>query len=151
MINKTGTIVGIKSGAWSLWHAGHTWCIQECKKYCTYLIILANDDNYILNKKGICPINLEDRLYIISNIKGVDEVGYFSEQTEHNWIKDFKEKRFHKEFKNAKLIVFHSDELKDWPKENLPGYGLSDEIIFIDKINRSESVTKIFSEIRKQK
>ena len=141
--------IGIKSGAWSLWHAGHTWCIQKCREYCDYLIILANDDDYVLNKKGICPISLEDRLYIIKHVNGVNEVGYFSELTEHSWIENFKNNRLYKEFgKSANLIVFHSDELKNINKEKLPGYGIADEIVFIDKINRPQSVTKIFNQIR---
>jgi len=145
-------LVGIKSGVFLSLHAGHIWCIQEAKKKCSHLIILNNDDEYILKKKKVCPIKLKDRLYILSHIKGVDEVGYYSGPSEHSWIKNFKENRLHQEFgQNAKLIVFHSDELKDLKKEEIPGYGFADEIEFIDKINRPESVSKIFKEIRESK
>lgn len=138
--------IGIKSGCWTLLHAGHIWCIQECIKQCDYLIVLTNSDEYISRKKGgVAPVCLEDRLYLLKHIKGVNEVNWFSEDTEDQWIRKYKEK-FLRDYPKIELIVFHSDELKD--QSWVPGMDYADEIIFIDKINRKESVTKMYNQIQ---
>lgn len=130
-------------------HAGHVWCIQECARQCDYLIVLTNTDDYIALKKGSVPIELEDRLYILSNIKGVNEVDVFPEGTENAWINRFHRDRLEQEWgAMAELVVFHSDELKGdvW----VPGQKCADEIVFIDKVNRQESVSKIYDKIQRR-
>lgn len=142
------TTVGIKSGCFTLLHAGHVWCINECAKHCQHLIVLTNDDDYIKRKKGNVPVSLKDRLYILDNLNKVSETSFFSEDNEDTWIKDFKERRLYQEFGiDASLIVFHSDELQGslW----VPGQEYADQIIFIPKVARTESVTKIYEDIKK--
>lgn len=139
--------VGIKSGVFGLFHAGHIFCFQECRKKCDYLIVLTNNDEYVLRKKGNVPINLNDRLYILKHIKGIDEADWFSGDTEDSWIENFKKNRLCQEFgANAELIVFHSDELEG--NLSVPGERFADKIFFIPKKSRKESVTKIYNEIR---
>lgn len=139
--------VGIKSGAFTLFHRGHIWCLQECRRYCDFLIVLTNSDEYIKNKKDSVPIPLEDRKYILEHIKGVYKVDSFDGSNEHEWIEHYKANQFHREFGNsAKLIVFHSDELKgnSW----VPGQDIADQIVYISKVGKPESVSKIFKDIK---
>lgn len=137
--------IGVKSGCWTLLHKGHIWCLKECKKYCDYLIVLTNDDNYIMKKKGSVPITLHDRIYIIKELRCVDEVHSFKQNTETIWVADFKKNRLYQEFgKDAKLIVFHSSELIN--RVRVPGCDEADEIVFIRKAG--QSVTKMYNEIR---
>lgn len=142
-------IVGIKSGCFTLYHAGHAWMLNECKRYCDYLIALTNSNYYIFDKKGVVPLSLTERMYILSQHKAVDEVGYFNGPTEDDWIKNFKENTLYQKFgKDAKLTIFHSEELSD--SMNTPGEGYADDIIFIPKSTSpwSNSVSKIFEKIR---
>jgi cytidyltransferase-like protein len=142
------TNVGIKSGCFTLIHAGHIWCIQECLKHCNHLILLTNSDEYLEAKKGAVPISLKDRLYILSNIKGVAEVSYFCEDTEDKWIRTFKMHQLYQEFGvDAQLTVFHSDELEG--REWVPGQDVADRIIYIPKLTRNESVSKIYHVIKR--
>jgi cytidyltransferase-like protein len=137
--------VGIKSGAFTVLHAGHVWCIQECRKKVDWLVVLTNDDKYIMHKKGNVPIGLEDRKYILKHIKGVDEVDHFEGLNEHFWIKNFADNRLKQEFgSEAKLIVFHTIEIED--KTWVPGQSIADEIIFIPRI--PPSVSQIYNEIK---
>lgn len=142
-----GKRVGIKSGAFTLLHAGHIRCFEQCKKQVDYLIVLTNSDKYIKEKKGNVPIPLMDRLYILENISFIDEVDWFSEYTEDEWIKRFYNSDLHFRFgQNAELIIFHSDEIKN--QEIVPGKQYADKIIFIPKANKPESVSQIYKEIQ---
>ena len=106
--------IGVKSGCFTLFHMGHIWAIQECAKQVDHLVILTNEDKYIERKKGCVPIDLESRMYMLKNIKGVDEVSTFEGFNEHWWISEFRARRLKSEFgKSAELIVFHSDELRN--------------------------------------
>lgn len=139
--------IGIKSGVFRILLVHHLVMLQECAKHCDYLVLLTNNDEYIKEKKGIVPIRLQDRLEILQGIKYVDEVGSFDGPSEEDWIKNFKENRLYKEFgKDAKLIVFHSSELKG--QEHVPGQGIVDEVIFIDHI-KSESTSQVIERIKK--
>ena len=142
--------VGIKCGVFSLIHAGHIQCIQDCRKYCDYLILLTNEDKYVMNKKGCVPIELDDRKYILEHIKGVDEVHSYEGFNEHFWVATFKSFRLHEEFgADAKLVMLHTAELKNeiW----VPGRNIADEIVFIERTERRASVSEIFEKIRKSK
>lgn len=139
--------VGICAGCYSLLHNGHVWYLQQAALMCDYLIALTNEDKYIENKKGCVPIPLKERMYILSNIKGVDEVGTFQGFNEHFWLSEFRVRRLRQEFgENAELIVFHTDELKNatW----LPGQQIADKIIFIPKNEIIASVSDIFETIK---
>lgn len=142
-----GKIVGIKSGCYTLLHNGHVWAIQECAKQVDYLIILTNDNQYIERKKGCLPLTLEQRTYILENIKGVDEVGTFEGLNEHFWISEFRARRLKQEFgEDATLIVFHSSELQN--EHWVPGKDIADKVIFIPKDLIRASVSDIFDIIR---
>ena len=66
--------IGYASGVYDLLHVGHLNLLERCKKYCDYLIVGVNNDNYVRQIKKVSPIISEvDRLKIISALKVVDE------------------------------------------------------------------------------
>lgn len=66
--------IGFTSVVGDLFHAGHIRMIEECKKYCDYLIVgLICDPTDRPNKNK--PVeSVYERYYRISRCKGVDEV-----------------------------------------------------------------------------
>lgn len=137
--------VGIKSGSYCLWHPGHVFALNECKKRCDYLIALINDDEYVMRKKHCVPIDAAGREAIVANHRAVDETHIFSGANEHKWIMDFK---VNPHIDYGELVVFHSDELgsNTW----VPGHTIADKIIFIPKLHSpiQISTSQIFDAIR---
>lgn len=136
-------IVGLKCICGSIIHAGHVVCLRDCKMQCNYLICLTQPDNVIEELKGAKPpIPLEERIIILDSIRYVDEVAVYYEKTEDKWLKEF-QYSFDKRFPGAKLILFHSEELKG--QKDLPGINNTDEIIFIPRryLSTSEIIDKI--------
>jgi glycerol-3-phosphate cytidylyltransferase len=75
------TIV-ITFGTYDLFHIGHLNIIKRCKTHCDILIVGISTDNLNFNKKQKYPVyNQYDRLNILNNIKGVDQV-FFEESLE---------------------------------------------------------------------
>lgn len=137
--------VGIKSGTFSILHQGHIWSLEQAKKRCDHLVVLLNDDDYLLEKKGIITIDLAGRMSIISSIRFVDEVDYFSGPNEDEWIKRFSEEKLKQDYgEDATLTIFHSIETKG--KSFIPGSKYADEIVFLPRIKGS--TTEIFEKIR---
>jgi len=135
--------VGIIAGCFTILHPGHIFSFQEAKKECDYLIALTNTDEYLLRKKGCVPIPLADRITLLSSIKFIDEVGFYSGDTEEKWVENFKENRLYKEFNiAARLTLFHDPEVFG----NAPARTLADKIIYFPKT--THSVSEIFKKIR---
>ncbi len=68
-------VIVITFGTFDLLHIGHINMLEKCRKYGDKLIVGVSSDklNYIKKKRN--PIfNEQDRMKIIKNIKGVDEV-----------------------------------------------------------------------------
>jgi len=141
-----GCRIGIKSGVFGIVHCGHIWAIRQAKRYCDYLIILTNTDEYVKNKKGCVPLKVEQRMAILSALPEVDEVHCFDGPSEEPWIERFAIDTMWDKFgQDAKLIIFHSSELSK--QENLPGADFADSIVFIDRNGIDCSVSKIFETI----
>lgn len=139
--------IGIKSGCFTLLTPGHVWSLKRCKKFCDYLIVLTNTDDYIKEKKGCVPLTIGQRATLINALPEVDEVHWFEGPSEEPWIKKFHDEIFHHKFgSKAKLIVFHSTEL--YLNQNPPGFGIADEIRYIDRNGIDCSVSEIFSKIQ---
>jgi len=139
-------VIGIKTGTFVILHSGHIECFRQCKSMCDKLIVLINNDDYILRKKGCIPMPAVDRKIILESIKYIDEVHIFDEPTEDRWIAEFKKSDWAQE-NCDKLIVFHSSEYAN--RENVPGINNADEIIYIYK--GSKSTSNIFEIIRNAK
>jgi cytidyltransferase-like protein len=138
--------VGFKSGAFALFHAGHSWMLDYCKERCDYLIVLMNDDEYIMRKKGIVIMPWQQRMRILEGHRAVDEVYEYSGDNEHQWLEEFKYGRAYGT--DTWLRLFHSAELigRSW----VPGQGIVDEIVYVPKQSSpvKVSVSEIFAKIR---
>lgn len=62
------------SGAFDPIHVGHIAYIREAAKLGDRLVVILNNDNFLLRKKGFVFRPSEDRKEILESIKGVDEV-----------------------------------------------------------------------------
>ncbi len=66
--------VGYTQGVYDMFHVGHLNLLNHAKEQCEYLIVGVNSDTLVQEYKNKKPvINEKDRLYIVENIKAVDE------------------------------------------------------------------------------
>lgn len=81
------------NGCFDLIHRGHVTYLNEAKSLGDLLVIGLNSDNSVkkLEKGSNRPFNNEnDRAFVLDNIKAVDYVIIFSEDTPYNLIKNIK-------------------------------------------------------------
>lgn len=137
--------VGIKCLCTSILNGGHIVCLKDCKNLCDYLIVLTQPDDVIRKLKQYNPpVPLEERLLILESIRYVDQVSVYYHKTEDNWVKDFKQHKLYPRFgQDAKLIMFHSEELRN--NKKIPCAKVADEIVFIPR--RYSSTTDIVNQI----
>ena len=64
----------IISGGFDPIHIGHLRMIQEAAKLGTKLIVIANSDHFLMNKKGYVFMPIEERLEILQGFEGVNKV-----------------------------------------------------------------------------
>ncbi len=80
---KQGKKVVFTNGVFDILHAGHVDYLAKAKKYGDVLILALNSDASVKrikgNKKPIVPQN--ERAFILSNLKSVDYVTVFEEDT----------------------------------------------------------------------
>lgn len=62
------------SGYFTVLHKGHVMLFEEAKKLGDKLIVIVNNNNQQINKKGKLIHDAEDIKYIIENLRMVDEV-----------------------------------------------------------------------------
>ena len=142
-------IVGVKSGCFSLFHAGHVAALQLARAQCDYLIALTNGDAAIERKHGCVPVCLDDRMAILRALRCVDEVGFFNEPTEEEWVRDYALNRFVAEHgRRARLVMFHSPEVRGDP----PCKGVVDEIRYLPLLpdGGKVSVSNMIKEIKEK-
>ena len=73
MINKKLKIVAV-SGGFDPIHIGHILLFQKAKKFGDKLVVILNNDNWLIKKKGRVFMTERERKKIIEAIKGVDKV-----------------------------------------------------------------------------
>jgi len=80
------------NGCFDIVHVGHVQMLIEAKKQGDYLIVGLNSDASVKRLKGNSrPINRElDRKFLLENLKPVDEVVIFEEDTPLELIKKIK-------------------------------------------------------------
>ena len=80
------------NGCFDILHAGRVQMLNEAKKQGSYLIVGLNSDTSVKRLKGESrPVNKEnDRKFLLENLKAVDEVIIFEEDTPLNLIKKIK-------------------------------------------------------------
>lgn len=81
--------VGFTNGCFDILHPGHISLLKQAKEKCKHLIVGLNSDSSIKRLKGNSrPVNKqEDRKKVLENVKWVDEVLIFDEDTPLNLIK----------------------------------------------------------------
>jgi len=80
------------NGCFDIIHRGHITYLNEAKKLGDFLIIGLNSDSSVRKLKGESrPVNnQEDRSYVLENLKPVDGVIIFDEDTPYNLIKELR-------------------------------------------------------------
>lgn len=71
---KTNKIIGFTSVVGDLFHAGHVAMIQECRKYCDYLIVGVMAGVHDRVGKNVPLQSLFERFYQVEMCNGVDRV-----------------------------------------------------------------------------
>ena len=69
----TGKVIAV-SGGFDPLHIGHIRLITEAKKLGDRLVVILNNDNWLIAKKGFVFMPQEDRKEILESLRGVDEV-----------------------------------------------------------------------------
>ena len=69
----TENIVAV-SGGFDPIHVGHVRMLQEAARLGTKLVVIVNDDSFLMRKKGYVFMPLDERMEIIRAIKGVNAV-----------------------------------------------------------------------------
>lgn len=74
MPKKRKKIIVVVSGGFDPIHIGHIRLFREAKALGDKLIVIVNNDNWLKKKKEKCFMPQNERIEIIKNIKGVDDV-----------------------------------------------------------------------------
>lgn len=108
-LKKQNKIVVFTNGCFDILHAGHVDYLNKAKSLGDILIVALNSDSSMKkikgNKRPIVPQN--ERAFIISNLKAVDYVTIFEEETPYEVIK--------------KLIPDVLVKGADWSKDKIVG------------------------------
>ena len=66
---------GVIAGNFDVIHPGYIHLFNECKEFCTELIILLHEDPSIERTEKLKPIlNLDERMIILSSLKQIDQI-----------------------------------------------------------------------------
>lgn len=135
---EEGKKVVFTNGCFDILHKGHVSYLNNAKSLGDFLIIGLNSDESVKRLKGTKrPIqNQEDRKFILENLKSVDSVEVFNEETPLNLIKQIK----------PNILVKGGD----WPVEKIVGSdfvnnlgGETKTLNFEDGLSTSNIVNKI--------
>ncbi|MBN8570443.1 MAG: D-glycero-beta-D-manno-heptose 1-phosphate adenylyltransferase [Ignavibacteria bacterium] len=87
-LKKEGKKIVFTNGVFDIIHRGHVSYLNEAKALGDYLIVGLNADASVKRLKGDSrPVNKEeDRKFVMENLKAVDEVIIFTEDTPFNLI-----------------------------------------------------------------
>jgi D-glycero-beta-D-manno-heptose 1-phosphate adenylyltransferase len=136
--NKSLKLV-FTNGCFDIIHKGHISYLNDAKKLGDFLVIGLNSDSSVKILKGKSrPINNEnDRAYVLENLKPVDAVIIFNEDTPYNLIKDIK----------PDFLVKGGD----WKEENIVGSDIVKEyggkVVSLSFLN-NYSTTAILEKIK---
>ena len=138
-LKNQGLKVVFTNGCFDILHKGHVFYLNESKKLSDFLIIGLNSDLSVKKIKGEKrPINNEtDRAYLLDNLKPVDAVIIFGEDTPYNLIKNIE----------PDILVKGGD----WKEENIAGADIVKKYggkVCIIKYVQNYSTTAILEEIK---
>jgi D-beta-D-heptose 7-phosphate kinase/D-beta-D-heptose 1-phosphate adenosyltransferase len=141
-IKKENKKLVFTNGCFDLIHRGHVAYLNEAKSLGDFLIVGLNSDNSVkkLEKGTNRPFNNEnDRAFVLDNLKAVDYVIIFSEDTPYNLIKNIK----------PDYLVKGSD----WKEEDIVGSdvvkangGQVISLKFVDNYSTTSLINKISEE-----
>ncbi len=108
------------SGGFDPIHIGHIRMMKEAKKLGDKLVVIINNDNWLMKKKGFVFMQENDRKEIIESIKYVDECIL----TKHE--KNTADMSVCRELEELKLDIFANGG--DRKADNIPEYELCDRL-----------------------
>lgn len=87
-LKKTGKKIIFTNGCFDILHWGHVSYLKKAKELGDYLVLALNTDQSVQKLKGPTrPINNQhDRALVINELKSIDFVTFFSEETPFNVI-----------------------------------------------------------------
>jgi len=133
--------IGVKSGTFTILTQAHVWCLEFCRRNCDRLIVVLNDDEYLVRKKGFCAVPAEERKAVLEALQCVDEVIIYSGPNENSIVQyirsDYDEDVYD-------VILFHSEETRG--KAEIPGQGIATKLVYCPQYN-SSSTTDIMDRI----
>ena len=75
--------IGVIAGNFDVIHPGYIHLFNECKKYCSYLIIFLHKDPSVERPEKLKPIlSLDERLLILSSLKQIDEIVTYQSESD---------------------------------------------------------------------
>lgn len=137
-LKKEGKKIVFTNGVFDIIHRGHVAYLNEAKELGDYLIVGLNADASVKRLKGDSrPVNIEeDRKFIMENLKAVDEVIIFTEDTPYNLI--------------SKIIPDVLVKGGDWKEEQIVGSDIVKQnggkvfsLKFIDNYSTTGIIEKI--------
>jgi len=115
-------IVGFTCGSFDLLHAGHALMLEECKKYCDYLIVGLQLDPSIDRSEKNKPVQtIDERRIMLNSIKWVDEIIEY--ETEEN-LYQILNNMWEMDKINVRIIG------SDWQGKKYTGHDLPIKMIF---------------------
>jgi len=138
--NRTKKIV-FTNGCFDILHRGHVAYLNEAKAQGDILVLGLNSDASVKRLKGETrPINSElDRKFVLENLKSIDFVEVFTEDTPHSLIEKI----------NPKVLVKGGD----WKVEQIVGHqvvlangGEVKSLTFVDGFSTTKTIGKISSQ-----
>jgi len=118
-MTKANEIVAV-SGGFDPIHVGHIRMFREAKKLGTKLIVILNNDNWLLKKKGYIFMSEKERKEIVESLLDVDDVII----TNHE--KDPEDISVCKELEELRPHVFANGG--DKKKDNIPEHELCNQL-----------------------
>jgi len=134
-LKEEGKRVVFTNGCFDILHLGHVKYLQKAKELGDVLIVGVNSDESVKRLKGKeRPINPQyDRAYLVGNLKAVDYVTVFEEDTPYNLIKELE----------PDILV----KGKDYLNKEVVGSDLVKEVYLIDLVE-GKSTTSIVERIK---
>jgi len=112
--------ISVVSGGFDPIHSGHISYINAAKKYGDYLIVALNSDDWLQEKKGKEFMPFDERKSILENIKNVDEVVSFKDDSIGSCINALE--KIKAKFPNDEIIFCNGG---DRGRENIPEMSVS--------------------------
>ena len=107
-------VISIVSGGFDPIHPGHIMMMKDCLKFSNYLIVGVNSNKWLINKKGNYFMDIQHRIYVVSNLNVVDETMEFEDDDEgsaNNLLIKIRNK-----YSNDKIIFANGGDRSDSSK-----------------------------------